>query len=251
VWDENIFIYASSLSFHTLFSLIPTLLIFFSVFIKMPIFNQYYEKIKSFIFSILMPTNRDIIANYLDSFLQNSEKLGIISFLFIIFVSIIFFQTYEMTIQKILNTPKRGLWNSISTYWSLITLAPIGLSMSFFFSNKIETLLKLYRILPPYFSIALDYTLIWIVFLIIYSISINRKTGSFSLLFSSFSASLIWNLSKNIFIFYVTHNKTYFTIYGSFSTILFFFLWIYISWIIFLMGLKLYNLIDEKNTAKK
>jgi len=41
-----------------------------------------------------------------------------------------------------------------------------------------------------------------------------------------------------IFVYYVTFNKTYTTLYGSFSTIMFFLIWIYLSWIIFLYGVK-------------
>ncbi|RUM45870.1 MAG: hypothetical protein DSY46_01585 [Hydrogenimonas sp.] len=52
-------------------------------------------------------------------------------------------------------------------------------------------------------------------------------------------------IGKNIFIYYTVHNKTYTTIYGSFSTLLFFMLWIYISWIIFLYGQKLCYLLNQ------
>ncbi|HEY9130030.1 MAG TPA: YhjD/YihY/BrkB family envelope integrity protein, partial [Sulfurovum sp.] len=64
-------------------------------------------------------------------------------------------------------------------------------------------------------------------------------------LISSFIASLVWYISKSAFIFYVLHNKTYATIYGSISTLLFFFLWIYISWAIFIHGLKFCDLLNK------
>jgi len=53
------------------------------------------------------------------------------------------------------------------------------------------------------------------------------------------------------FIFYVMHNKTYLSIYGSISTILFFFLWIYISWAIFLHGLRFCYLLDKDDLIEK
>ncbi|MGD9654678.1 MAG: hypothetical protein AB7U44_05730, partial [Sulfuricurvum sp.] len=40
-------------------------------------------------------------------------------------------------------------------------------------------------------------------------------------------------------------NKSYATIYGSFSIVLFLFLWIYASWIIFVYGLKLCYLLNR------
>ena len=42
--DVELAHYASSLSFHTILALIPILLITFSIFTKMPLFEVYYEK---------------------------------------------------------------------------------------------------------------------------------------------------------------------------------------------------------------
>jgi len=49
----------------------------------------------------------------------------------------------------------------------------------------------------------------------------------------------------------VVHNKTYTSVYGGISTVLFFFLWIYISWAIFLHGLRLCYLIDKNDDIDK
>ena len=51
---------------------------------------------------------------------------------------------------------------------------------------------------------------------------------------TSFASSMIWYISKNLFVYYVVYNTTYTNIYGSFSTILFFVVWLYISWVIYL-----------------
>ena len=51
VYDKNIMRYASSLSFHTMLSLLPILMVSLSIFMQMPSFKVYYEKIKTFIFA--------------------------------------------------------------------------------------------------------------------------------------------------------------------------------------------------------
>ena len=83
-----------------------------------------------------------------------------------------------------------------------------------------------------------------------YAISAKVKIHLKSALIASFIASLVWYISKNLFVYYVAYNKTYLTIYGSFSILLFFFLWIYFSWFIYLYGLKLCFLLNEKEHAK-
>ena len=85
----------------------------------------------------------------------------------------------------------------------------------------------------------LPFFLIWIAFFIIYKVSPNIKLNNTYTLFSSLVATLIFYLAKVLFIYYTLINTTYKSIYGPFSLILFLFLWIYVSWIIFFIGLYL------------
>ena len=62
---------------------------------------------------------------------------------------------------------------------------------------------------------------------------------------SSLIISVIFSIAKNSFIYYVFLNQSYTTIYGSFAILLFLFLWIYVSWIIFIYGLKLCYIINR------
>ena len=253
IYDEDITMYASSLSFHTIFSIIPLLLVSLSIFIRMPSFQHSYEKIKHFIFSNLIPAQHETISLYLDTFLQNSSKLGIIGFVFVLFASIMFFINYEYIVNKIFHTRPRGFWSSLTLYWTLMTLAPIGLALSFYLSSQLQHLLNRsdYTKWIDIFTI-FPYLIIWIIFLIAYKISSSAQVSTKAALITSFIASSLWDISKNLFVYYVVHNKTYTTIYGSFSAILFFFLWIYISWIIYLYGLKLCYIINQysSNTSQ-
>ena len=245
-YDPDIIYYAASLSFYTIFTLIPLLLISFSIIVHLPNFSEQYEKIKAFIFSNIMPTSQNIVANYIDTFLDNTSKLGIIGFVFIVFASIMFFQNYEYVISKIFKTKQKGFWNALTTYWTLITLGPMALATSIYLSVKIQQLLNAtsYTSKIDFLSI-FPYLIIWILFFVTYKISTTTMIKLKAALISSFFASLIWYLSKNLFIQYTLSNKTYATVYGSFSTLLFFFLWIYLSWIIFLYGQKLCYLLNE------
>jgi len=242
--------YASSLSFHTILALIPVLLISLSIFTKLPSFNKYYELIKNFIFSSLMPSQQETISNYIDKFLNNTLNMGIMGFIFVIYVSIMFFMDYEYIVSKIFKTKPKTFWQSISTYWTLVTLLPMGIGVSFFISSKIQHILNSYQ----YTSwinilVILPFLIFWMLFFIMYMISINIKVDTKIVLFSSFLASSIWYISKTVFIYYVSYNKTYTSIYGSFSTIMFFFIWIYFSWVIYIYGLKICYLLNRANNT--
>ncbi len=253
--DKELTLHASSLSFYTIFTLIPLLLIIMTLLTSLPSFIDYYENIKIFIFSNLMPVQSEAIMNYIDGFLQNSVKMGVMGFAMILVASLLFFQNFEYIANKIFHAKKRTLWESITTYWTMLTLTPIALGVSFFITAKVATMISQtsvtsgINILP-----IVPYILIWAIFFLIFQIAANTKINPKASLISSFIVAIVFNISKNAFIYYVFYNKTYETIYGSFSILMFLFLWIYVSWIIFIYGLKLCYIINRvyqnKNTTK-
>ncbi len=246
LFDDRLGHYASSLSWSTLFSIIPLLVILLFIVTKMPLFDSMYGEVEALIFSNLMPTNSDSIKNYISTFMQNSDKLGYVGAFYVTFAAIMFFKNYDYIVNDIFSSPSRTLWEAIKTYLFLVIIIPVLLASSFFLSSflqsyldktEVTSVIHLYTILP--------YFIIWMVFYVAYQLSANIPIERSAALISSFIASLVWYLSKSAFVFYVVHNKTYTSIYGSVSTLLFFFLWIYISWAIFIHGLKFCDLLNR------
>jgi membrane protein len=245
-FDKELTLFSASLSFYTIFTIIPLLLIVLTLITSMPSFHEQYALIKNFIFSNLMPVNSKIIMKYIDGFLQNSVKMGVISFVSVIVASMLFFQNFEYIVNRIFHAPKRTLWEYITTYWTLVTLTPIALGVSFFISGKFATFVH-GSFVPEWVNIMkiFSYLIVWGLFFLIYQIAANVKTDPKASLIASFIVSLIFTVAKSSFIYYVVYNKTYATMYGSFSIVIFLFLWIYISWIIFIYGMKLCYIIDR------
>lgn len=241
IQDERLMHYASSLSFHTIIAIIPVMLLSFSVFTQMPAFARHYARLKEFVFSALLPTHKDVLAGYIDAFLQNSSALGLIGLAAIVFTSAMFFIDYEYVVNEIMPAPKkRGFFAALSSYWTLITLAPLGVAFSFYLSNEFQELLDSTSLTSWInFRAAFAYIVIWAIFCVMYLISVSQPIAPKNALVSSFASSLAWYAGKSAFVYYAIYNKTYLSIYGSFSVLLFFFLWIYVSWIIYLYGLKL------------
>jgi membrane protein len=246
LFDSRLGHYASSLSWSTLFSIIPFLVIMLSIFTTMPLFHTMYAKVEKLIFANLMPTDSKVIMEYLNTFIENADTLGYIGAIYVVFAAVMFFKDYDYIVNDIFSTPKRSLLEAAKTYLLLVLIIPTMMAASFYLSSeiqvyldksKITSMIHLYTFLP--------YFIIWMMFYIAYQLSPNIRIEVSAALGSSFIASLIWYLSKNAFVFYVVHNKTYASIYGSISTLLFFFLWIYISWAIFIHGLKFCDLLNK------
>ncbi len=238
--DHNLLHYASSLSFHTILALIPILLISLYLFVHLDFFAPHLETIKQFIFSSIIPVQQEYVAQNIDAFMENAYKMGILGLIFVLYVSVMFFDDFEYVINRIYGVPPRKFFHSISIYLTMVILMPLGVAASFYLTIKANLLIAGFEYTHwiNILSIA-SFLITWLVFYIVYKISPNIYVHKRAALLSSFAASLIWYISKNLFVFYVTFNKTYTTLYGSFSTMMFFLIWIYLSWIIFLYGVKL------------
>jgi len=246
LFDDKLGHYASSLSWSTLFSIIPLFVIMLSIFTSMPMFDSVYANIENLIFSNLMPTDSKVIMEYINNFVASTDKLGLIGAVYVTFAVFMFFKNYDYIVNDIFDTSCRTLWEAAKTYLLLLLIIPVLIGSSFYLSvliqsyldtNSITSMIHLYSFLP--------FLIVWMIFYFAYQLSANIHIDFQAALISSFIASLVWYLSKSAFVFYVVHNKTYASIYGSISTLLFFFLWIYISWAIFIHGLKFCDLLNR------
>jgi len=245
LFSDKLSYYSASLSYYTLFSIIPLLVIILSIFTNLPLFDNVYSGIQNMLFENLMPTHSKEILGYINTFVENSGQLGMMGVVYVLFASMMFFKNYDYIVNDIFECQRRSFWSSVTVYWTLVTLTPIMMVLSFYLSSQLQVHLDehdftngihLLQILP--------FFIVWSMFFLTYKISANTHVSLKAAGISSFIASLAWYLAKSGFIFYVLHNKTYMSIYGGLSILLFFFLWIYISWAIFLHGLKFCHLLE-------
>ncbi len=239
--------YASSLSFYTIFALLPMLLIVFSLVAAMPEFRENLESFKNLIITNFIPTHSDVFLSYMDSFLQNSTKLGGMGFIYAFVTSILFFKNYQDIAGKIFHSHTRGFWDSISVYWTCMTLFPLGILFSIYLSTKAYAYLQElgYSTYIAWLFQLIPYLVVWAVFFMLFKISANTKISNKNTLISSLITALLWSICKWGFVYYVFYNKAYLTLYGSFSILLFLFIWVYLSWAILLFGMSLSRGIDE------
>ncbi len=239
LFEIDIIFFAASLSFYTIFAIIPLFLVGLSIFPILPGFEDSYLKIKELFFSVVIPTHQEHIAKYFEEFLQNATKIGIIGLVVIVFVLMLFFESYDYAVNRIFRTKPRKFISSLPIYWTFITLGPLALALYIYLINMTKETLQCWSCgwLDSIF-IVLPYCLTWMCIFTVYLFSPNTKVGYRPALISSFVVSVVWYLSKMLFSFYVIYNKVYLSLYGSFSAVIFFLLWIYLSWTVFLTGVK-------------
>ena len=246
LFDEELTYYASSLSFYTISTIVPLLVIIFSLLPRMERFDEHYTTLKSFLIEHLLPVQTETITEYIDTFIANSTQLGVMSLSVTLIISLLFFISFSYVINTIFKAKQSGFFKTIFTYLFLIILLPFGLVVSFYFTSSINQLINTYLFdTQVEFSAVLPYLIEWLLFFLIYKIAPNVYVYYKSAAISAFIAMLIWSSSKAAFVYYVFFSKATSTIYGPFAVTIFFLTWIYLSWIIFVYGLRLCYLINR------
>jgi len=234
--------YAASLSFFTIFAILPLIALLIVVISNIPAFSEHLDTMMLYILDFINPTHSTTLANQLSSFLQNTEKLGSIGLAYLLFVFTMFFKDYEHIINKIHKVPSRALYKSFLLYISFLIMLPI-LFFVFIFITTFSNI--------SFFVYIFTSLFIWIVFMFVFMVSANTKITFVAAAFSSSITLVSLSVTKTLFGYYVSENTTYATIYGSFSVALFFFLWIYISWNIYLYGTKLCSILNKAQLSNE
>ena len=229
-FNDDTTYYAASLSFFTIFAILPIIALIIATISNFPEFNKYLEIFTAYIFDMLNPTHSEDIISTLKKYISNSNQLGYIGIIYMLFISIMFFKDYEYIVNKIHKTKRKSIHFSFifySFYILLLSALLIALNIvTTFYENNILKDIS-------------TFLFAWVIFYSLFKLSVNRQIDNKAALLSSFVTLMILSITKDLFIYYVLYNKTYTTIYGSLATLLFTFLWIYVSWIIYLYGIKM------------
>ncbi|MDO7252810.1 YihY family inner membrane protein [Helicobacter cappadocius] len=238
--EQAMFYYASSLSFYTVFAMIPLLLILFSIVLKFPNFQNKFNEFKALILSNILPDYTGVIVSFFDTFVQNSSKIGTIGFVYVLFTSLMFFRNYEFITSKVFNSKPRRFFESLIVYLVMMAVFPAGISILIYFSAEVQGVFKNKQNISIFANV-LAWLATCLLFLILFKISANKRLNKKLLLLTSCLSASLWYFLKWAFVYYVSYNKTYPTLYGSVSVLLILMLWVYISWLVLLFGMRIYE----------
>ncbi len=238
IQEDNLFIYAQALTFTTLLTFIPLAGFIISV---LKIFIPYQKIISSleyWLINYLTPSATHKALNLFLDLLERLERFPLGKFSLVTYFLMstgIFFQT-EDALNKIFKTKKRRTYlQRIGFYWFFITLLPFLLLIPVSFhslSIKIATPLGLLFI--PFFF-----------FLFYMSFPARKISKKLALLGALFSGTL-WFFSSYAFSIYVKYAITYSKVYGSLASIPLFLIWLFLNWVIFLLGAELIVFFEKK-----
>jgi membrane protein len=252
--DDNGFFLSSGIAFNILINLIPFILLLLAL-VGTYLHNdqEVLNHIRAYFRDVAPALDPKVTKNLMDV-MQNRQIVGILGFVGLLWFSTWVFGSLRIALNIVFRVEKsRGLLRGIGIDLLMILLAGILLLMSMILSSFV-TFLQNYQGQIP---VAMGPTIQWILkyllpffltycmFFLIYRIIPNKKAHFTSALQAALFASLLWELAKHLFGWYVVHLAGYSIFYGSLSTLVIFVLWVYYSSTILVVGGEFAYFLEE------
>ena len=247
--EDRILYYAGYLSYVTLLSMVPLLAVIFSLFSVFPIYGNLKEEVEDFVFRNFMPELGDVVKEQILSFVDNATRMTSFGLIVLIIVALLLLSSIDHTLNQIWRVGKnRGIIISYSIYILVLISSPVllgtGLAANSYLVSLggIEEGSKLSAI--KFMLTSLHFLGSFLFFLLLYIVVPHTKVHFWSAVFGALIATLLFELSKSVFALYFIHFPVYQAIYGALAVIPLLFIWVFISWVVVLVGAQISASLD-------
>lgn len=250
-WDDC-FSRASSLAYTTLFALVPVSTLAFSMFSAFRIDREQVTRaITTLLTQFLPPIEndqlkelRDQILSYLTLFTDNVSALNTLSVAVLFFTAVALLNTIESALNAVWRvTSNLSLINKLTNFWAVMTLGPLLLSISFIWYAKFNVLAKdapwIQSNLFPVMDFLVPLTATWVALSLLYYKLPSARVRFGEAALGGLFAAILFELSKRLFAQYISLSTTYSAIYGVLTSIPIFLFWLYVVWLVVLLGAEI------------
>jgi membrane protein len=236
---------AMSLVYTTLLSMVPLLALSFSVLKAFGV----HEQIRPMLLSALEPLGEkgieitDKVIEFVNN--MNVGVLGALGLVLLFYTVISLMQKIEQNLNHIWRVVKlRSLARRFSDYLSVIMTGPVliffamGISTSAGRSETIQYLISIEPLgtLAALLAKVVPVLLIAVAFTFVYVFMPNTRVQFRAALIGGLLASLMWQTVGWVFASFIAGSTRYAAIYSAFASIILFMIWLYLSWLILLLG---------------
>ena len=240
---------AASLSYTSITSSVPLLAVILSLFTAFPIFNDFKIYLEQFLSQSLFPENiSEQLLGYLNTFAEAATSLTAIGTIFLFVTSILLMMTIEDSLNQIFQVRKpRSLLQRILVYWAVLSIGPFALALSLWASATAvqQTVLGEFSLVQRTTSFLLPMMFTGLLVSLLYYIVPNRRIKFRDALVGGFFMAIISGLMRSGFTLYLSKFPTYTLIYGTFAVLPIFLIWVYMSWLIVLLGAYIVSLMPQ------
>ncbi|CAM4204112.1 virulence factor BrkB family protein [Pseudoalteromonas ostreae] len=250
--DDQITVNAGYLAYVTLLSLVPLIAVGVAIFSAFPGFEDTRIAIENFLFTNFVPTSSDVIKEHITSFAGNANQMTAVGIGFLAAIALLLIRNVDATLNRIWRIKtKRPMMISFAVYWMVLSLGPLLLGASIGVTSYIVSLVSFADQGIPGFSgfllKLLPYLISMAGFIMLYTLVPNTRVPFKAAVPGALFAALLFELTKKGFALYISHFPSYEVIYGAVATIPILFVWVYLSWVVVLLGAEFTVCIGPKH----
>ncbi|WP_419905630.1 YihY family inner membrane protein [Kiloniella sp.] len=241
---------AASLSYSSLLAIVPMMTIALALMSAFPGFQDSKGEIQASLLNNLLPSAELEIAEQLNSFVANANNMTAIGIVALAVTAIMLLYTISNSFNTIWRVQeRRPIFNLILVYWALLTLGPLMLGASLTLSSYGFAVAQMAdqsgyvsSALTAFIPIGLGCTAFTVLFLVVP----NRPVLFFHALIGGMTTTTLFEILKSGFGLYLHYFPSYQAIYGALATIPIFLIWMYLSWMVVLLGAELTAALPER-----
>ncbi len=234
---EQLQLRALALTTISLFSLVPGLLVAFSVARLFADMGKVRGRIHEFLLENLAVGARSTVQEYLDRLLESpGAGAGAVGFLLLVFTAVTLFHHVERALNDVWAVRRRrGRVQRVLVYWTGLTLGPLLLGGSLALAYRAREALGAESVLVRGGSVVLTCLFFAVTYLMVPATRVRLMPAAIG----GAVAGVAWEVAKWAYGWAVAHLFRFQAIYGSIAAILVFLFWIYLSWMLLLFGARL------------
>lgn len=233
---------ASSLTFTTLLALVPLVTVALAIFSTLPAFDALRRALEDYFIESLMPKPfAATVTQYLTLFAGKAKGLSVMSTLFLGVSALALFASIERTLNGLWRAPTPNIFSRRwLIYLAALAFAPFLVGVGFFLVAQLFSSLSGFG---KIFGTASQFTLQWLPVILATSVwALAFKTmpnttvrWAHAWVGAVISSGLLWIL-KYLFVAYMLKFGNFKQLYGAFSVIPVFLIWLYLGWLVTLFG---------------
>lgn len=239
--EDRLGLSASSLTFTTSIALVPFFTVVLAVFTVFPVFAKMQGHLQAWLVESLVPEHmaRQVMA-YLTQFTRQASRLGGVGLAVLALTVTALVLTIDRTLNAIWRVPRsRPLAQRLLVYWAAITLGPLLLAASLAATAQTLTFFGLSNASGRWVAQlieGLEFVLHAGALAALFRYMPNTYVRWAHAWIAGLFAAAGLALAKLLLALYLKAVPTYSLVYGAFATVPILLMWIYLAWIIVLVG---------------
>jgi membrane protein len=240
--EDHLGLTASSLTFTTVISLVPLFTVLLAVFSAFPAFNKLQGVMQQWLYDSLFPESisRQVMGA-LNQFSAKASRVGAMGFAFLLVTALSLVLTIDKTLNGIWRVRRaRPLAQRVLMYWAVLTLGPLALAALLAAASYAASVSRgLVSALPAVLGLVLDlmeFALVAGGGAALFRYVPNTTVRWGHALAGGFFVAVGLELAKRGLALYLNTLPAMSAIYGAFAAVPILLLWIYIVWVVVLLG---------------